>query len=158
MFSRLGPEWLEAKSSGAVPLDTLIRDGVRELADVGVLASRGPEEVAVLVWHYHDDAIPGPEARVRLVTAGLPEASTTATLTHYRVDDKHSNAYTAWLRLGSPAAPSPDQYAELLRHGELGTLEEGPTSVPVSAGRASVEFPLPRHGVSLLVFSNFTRQ
>jgi xylan 1,4-beta-xylosidase len=158
MFSRLGPERLSATSSGALPLDTLIRHGVREQADVGVLASRGPEAVTVFVWHYHDDAIAGPEARIRLITSGLPADASRAQLRHYRVDEHHSNAYAAWLRLGSPATPSPKQYAELLQSSELAALEASPASVALEAGRANVEFSLPRHGVSLLVFSDFARQ
>lgn len=155
MFSRLGPERLPASSSGAVPLASIIRNGVRERADVGVLASRGPDQVTVLVWHYHDDDVPGPEARVRVVTSGLPGTARTAKLEHYRVDDQYSNAYTAWLRLGSPASPGPEHYAELLSASALATVKDAPTSVPVSAGSASVEFQLSRHGVSLLVLSAF---
>jgi xylan 1,4-beta-xylosidase len=158
MFSRLGPERLPASSSGALPLATVIEQGVRREPDVGVLASRSPDRVTVLVWHYHDDDVPAADAQIVLASSGLPASMATAKLTHYRVDDDHGNAYTAWLRLGSPASPSPEQYAELARASELGTLEGSPSSVPIRAGNVSVEFTLPRHAVSLLVFSDFAPQ
>jgi xylan 1,4-beta-xylosidase len=151
MFSHLGPERLRAESSGAVPLPAMLEQGVRERADVGVLASRGRDEVAVLIWHYHDDATPGPEANVRLVVSGFPASVATVNLKHYRVDENHSNAYASWLRLGSPARPSQAQYAQLSQASELALLEGAPASVPIRAGNASLEFPLGRHGVSLLI-------
>jgi len=155
MFSRLGPERLTASSSGAVPLARMIAEGVRGAPDVGVLASRSAEQVTALIWHYHDDATPGPEASVRLVTSGFPASATRARLTHYRVDETHGNAHTAWLRLGSPAAPNPEQYAALERASALTSLDAAPSSVPIEAGRAIVDFSLPRHAISLLVFSDF---
>jgi xylan 1,4-beta-xylosidase len=153
MFSKLGPERLPAVSSGAVPLASIIQNGVREQPDVGVLASRGTKEVAVLVWHYHDDTTPAAEAHVRLVTSGLNARGNSVRVTHYRIDDTHSNAYTAWLRLGSPTAPTPEQYAVLSRASDLATLEGAPASLPLQDGQAELEFALPRHAVSLLVFS-----
>jgi xylan 1,4-beta-xylosidase len=131
---------------------------VREQPDVGVLASRDSDRVTVLVWHYHDDDIPGPDARVRLVTAGLPDSATSARLVHYRVDDHHSNPYAVWRSLGSPASPDPKDYARLAQASELTRLEGSPASVPVTQGTARVDFSLGRRGVSLLVFSEFNER
>jgi xylan 1,4-beta-xylosidase len=159
MFARLGQTKLPASSSGALPLANVIAHGVRDQPDVGVLASRDADRVTVLIWHYHDDATPGPEASVRVVTAGLPVSAKAARLAHYRVDDRHGNAYTTWLALGSPATLEPEQAAALARASVL-TPFEGATAnatVPIEAGRASVEFPIGRHAVSLLVFSDFGR-
>ena len=44
-------------------------------------------------------------------------------ITHYRVDQDHSNAYEFWRRLGSPIAPDDSAYAQLLKASELATLE-----------------------------------
>lgn len=154
MFARLGPERLAASSSGAVPLAEVLANGVRGAANVDVLASRSSDRVTALVWHYHDDATPGAEAAVRLVARGFPASATRARLTHYRVDETHGNAHTAWLRLGSPAAPSQEQYAALEQASALTALDPEPTPVSIESGSATVEFSLPRHGVSLLVFSD----
>jgi xylan 1,4-beta-xylosidase len=151
MLAKLGPEQLPATSSAAASLSTMIEQGVRGAPDVGVLASRGPRQVSALVWHYHDDDVPGPDATVRLVASGLPTSARAARLTHYRVDETHGNVYGAWRRLGSPAAPSAAQYAELEAASALGQLEGVPATVAIEAGTAHLEFALPRHAVSLLV-------
>ena len=44
MFARLGPEEVEASSSGEVPLARIVSDGVRDSPDVGVLATRARSE------------------------------------------------------------------------------------------------------------------
>jgi xylan 1,4-beta-xylosidase len=72
-------------------------------------------------------------------------------VTHYRIDDRHSNAYAEWLRMGSPVAPDPAQYAAMQRASELGVLEPSPAEVALKDGKATVSFTLPRQGVSLLV-------
>ena len=43
-------------------------------------------------------------------------------VTHYRIDETHSNSYSAWLKMGSPQKPTPAQYAELEKASELQEL------------------------------------
>lgn len=150
MFSRMGPERLAAESDGAVDLDTIIKQGVRGRPDVAALASRDSRRVAVLVWHYHDDDVPGPSADVSLVVEGLGTHGSTAKLQHFRIDGDHSNAYAAWQRMGSPQRPSPAQYAALEKASGLAPLA-APSTVSISGGRATIPFTLPRQGVSLVV-------
>ena len=151
MYALMGPERLRAASSGELPLDAIIAGGVRGAPDVGVLASRAPGEVAIMVWHYHDDDVSGPDAAVTLGVAGLPAGIANATVTHYRIDQQHSNAYAEWLRMGSPIAPDPAQYAALQQASDLATLEGSPSAIGVAGGNATVAFTLPRQGVSLVV-------
>jgi len=139
---------LSAESSGAVPLDAIVKDGVRGQADVAALASRDGNRIAVMLWHYHDDDVPGPEAAMELSVSGL--SSREATLTHYRIDETHSNTYAAWKRMGSPVAPTRNQYTALQAAGKLATLEPPPTVTP-DGGALIVRFGLPRQAVSLLV-------
>jgi xylan 1,4-beta-xylosidase len=151
MFSRMGADRLAATSDGAVDLDTMMKAGVREKPDVAALASRDARRVTVLTWHYHDDDVAGPDAAVTLSLEGLGLKQGKAKLQHFRIDTTHSNAYTAWQRLGSPAAPTAAQYMQLEAASELATLEGTPTSVDVVDGRASLKVALPRQAVSLLV-------
>jgi xylan 1,4-beta-xylosidase len=151
MFSRMGGRRLPATSDQASTLDQILREGVRGKPDVSALASLDGRRLAVLVWHYHDDDLPGDDARVDLVVTGLPAATTAARLEHFRIDDDHSNAFTVWKRMGRPEKPSPEQYAELEKAGRLARAGE-PESVTVKGGEAAVRFVLPRQGVSLLVF------
>jgi xylan 1,4-beta-xylosidase len=108
--------------------------------------------VCVLVWHYHDDDLPGPAAAVELSVGGLPADAGRVLLHHYRIDENHSNAYAAWKALESPSQPTPEQYARLERAAQLALLTS-PGWVRAEGGAAVVRFPLPRQAVSLLAFS-----
>src|SRR5262249_27636312 len=123
--------------------------GVRDRADVSALASLDEKQLCVLVWHYHDDDVPGPTAAVELTVQGLDKSLRQAQLRHYRIDGEHSNAYTAWQKLGSPAEPSAEPRAVVRKASDL-TLWEDPRAVEVRAGQVVVRFPLPRQSVSLL--------
>jgi xylan 1,4-beta-xylosidase len=137
-----------------VGLEAIIKSGVRGAPDVAALASldTAKRQVAVLVWHYHDDDVAGPDAAVALALAGLPAgAAHTARVTHYRVDEKHSNAYAGWKSLGSPVAPTRPQYTQLEAAAQLAPLTDAPASVAVTNGTAQLDFTLPRQGVSLVL-------
>ena len=150
MFSRMGGQRIPATSDGAIELDAIVKQGVRERPDVAALASRDARRATILAWHYHDDDVPGPAAAISLAVEGLGLKQGKATLQHFRVDTEHSNAYTVWQRMGSPATPSAAQYAQMQKASELAVLS-GPSSVDVADGRATIPFTLPRQGVSLIV-------
>ena len=149
MFAKMGGQRLNAQSSGAMRLEDIVRRGVREQPDVAALASLDGKRLSVLVWHYHDDDVAGPEATVELKLTSLPLANGAAKLDHFRIDENHSNAFAAWKRMGSPQAPSTEQYAQLEKAGQLATLGET-TPVRIASGEAVLKFPLPRQAVSLL--------
>jgi xylan 1,4-beta-xylosidase len=148
MFSQMRGRRIATESSAQIPLARIMTSGVREQADVGALASADDSTVAILVWHYHDDDVAGPDAAVSLSLAGLPAGG--IRLTHYRIDETHSNAYAAWRRMGSPIAPNDKQYQELLEASKLARMEP-PTPVRGESGETVMTFTLPRQGVSLLV-------
>jgi xylan 1,4-beta-xylosidase len=150
MFGKMGGRRLSVRSTAEVGLDTMLKDGVRATPDVSALASLEPRKLSVLVWHYHDDDVPGPEAAVELSVSGLPLPRGEARLQHYRIDESHSNSYAAWKRMGSPIAPNEQQYAELEAAGQLAAMEPVP-AVRVEGGAARVSLVLPRQAVSLLV-------
>ena len=151
MFSMMDGERVAAESSGQIPLDEILEKGVRDQPDIGTLASTRDGRLAVMVWHYHDDDLPGPDARVALDIDGFPSSVTTAVLTHYRVDFFHSNAYIEWQRMGSPVAPNERQYAQLEEASKLATVAD-PEKITLDQGNAALKFELPRQGVSLLIF------
>ncbi|MPY89984.1 MAG: beta-xylosidase [Luteitalea sp.] len=150
MFSQMASGRVAATSDAAVPLDAIIENGVRDRPDVSALASRDDNRLTVFAWHYHDDDVPGPAAEVKLALEGLPVTDTQARLQHFRIDGEHSNAYTAWQRMGSPPKPDAKQYAELEKAGQLATMGE-PSTIDVAQSRATVRFTLPRQAVSLVV-------
>ncbi|HXM42495.1 MAG TPA: hypothetical protein VN924_14675 [Bryobacteraceae bacterium] len=140
---------MKTESSGRVPLDTILAEGVRGKPDVDALAVRSDRGISVLVWNYHDDDVTSPEASVRLEIAGLPAAAARMRARHYRIDETHSNAWTAWKAMGSPQHSAPEDYARLAAAGQL-QLADSPRWAEVRAGTAMLEFSLPRQGVSLL--------
>jgi xylan 1,4-beta-xylosidase len=151
MMGKMDGDQLAVTSSGSIPLEQIVREGVHGSPDISAVASRKDQQIAVLVWHYHDDDVPGPAAEVNLVVRGFTGRDGPVRLVHYRIDENHSNAYAAWKRMGSPAAPSSQQYDELQTAGALSILEEGPKTVQVRGGKAELKFELPRQAVSLVV-------
>jgi len=150
MFSRMSGQRVAVESDGAVPLDAILKDGVRSKPDVTGLASVDRNNVSVLVWHYHDDDLPGPAAEVELVLSNLTLRAGTTRLRHFRIDREHSNAFAAWKRMGSPQQPTRQQYKQLEKAGQL-AMVSAPRTVRVRDGKATLRFELPLQGVSLLV-------
>ncbi len=155
MFGLMQGKQLPARSSAQVSLADILANGVGGAADVGVLASRNGDSIAILVWHYHDDDVAGPAAAVSLDVTGLRRAGTT--VTHYRIDGEHSNSYAAWQRMGSPIAPDKAAYDTLRAAGQLAKLADAETQVQKSGDTLRLTFKLPRQGVSLLVIPGAQR-
>jgi xylan 1,4-beta-xylosidase len=151
MFSRMGGKRLATRSSGEVPLDDIVSNGVRSATDVAAIASLDGRRLCILVWQYHDDDLAGPDATVQLSLEHLPVGVQGATLTHYRIDSTHSNAFTEWQRMGAPAEPNEAQYAQLQRAGKLAELVPAPAKLTIARRTATVSLALPRQAVSLLV-------
>ena len=150
MMSRMPSRRLAVESSGARTLEDIVANGVRGDADVSAMASRGENRVAILAWHYHDDDVAGPVAKVVLDVDKLPAGVSSVAVTHYRIDDEHSNAFAAWKRMGSPVAPNNVQYAALKAAGGLAELAPS-TRTMVTNGTVTLKFALPRQGVSLVL-------
>lgn len=149
MFALMDGTRVAAQSSAQVALDAVIADGVRNEPDVGVMATKAGDQVAILVWHYHDDDIAGPVASVDVQVSGLMWKEEVC-LTQYRVDGTLSNAFAKWKSLGSPQEPDEEQYEELVAASRLATVGS-PKRVEVRDGIVTLRFDLPRQAVSLLV-------
>jgi xylan 1,4-beta-xylosidase len=143
LYARMGDTRLGITNKGALPLDRVLHEGVRDAPDIGALASRRDDGVVtVLLWNYHDDDLPGPAARIHLT---LARAGRSRRAILWRVDSAHGDAFTAWRAMGSPASPDEGQRAALLRAAAL-----KPESVAVAAGGLTLS--LPRQGVALIEF------
>lgn len=140
---------IAVESSAGIAVEEILKAGVRDRPDIDALATRSDHNVSVLAWNYHDDDVPGPDAPVRLTVAGLPAAARRVLVRHYRIDQDHSNAYTAWKQMGSPQNPTPEQYGRLEAAGQLQLLES-PRWLWANNGQLQLEFTLPRQAVSLV--------
>ncbi len=149
MAGLMAGERVATTSTGEVPLGDLVSAGVRGTPDVDAFATRADREAAVMVWNYDDEDVPAAEANVHLTVTGIPASVKRVLLEHYRIDATHSNAYTAWQNMGSPQAPTPEQYEQLRAAGQLQLLTS-PEWLDVSGEKVTIETNLPREAVSLL--------
>jgi xylan 1,4-beta-xylosidase len=140
---------VKVESTSATDLETILKTGVRGKPDVNALASKGANEIAALIWNYHDDDVPAPAAPVRLTLSGVPLTAKRVLVRHYRIDQEHSNSYTLWKKFGSPQNPTPEQYAQLEAAGQLQLLTS-PEYVNAKNGQIELNFSLPRLAVSLV--------
>ena len=144
---------VRAESSGRISVDEIMKDGVHgNNPDVDALAVRSDRDISVLAWNYHDDDLPAPAVPVHLEIQGVPAGANRVLVRHYRIDDTHSNAFTAWKQMGSPQQPTAEQYQALEAAGQLQTLDS-PRWVEVHAGAVNLDMTLPRQAVSLLQLS-----
>ena len=138
------------KVSGDLKYDfKAIRDSsVRKAeTDINALAARDKNNISVMLWNYHDDDIKDNGSPVALTLKNIPAQK--VKLYHYRIDDNHSNSYEVWKKMGSPENPTPEQYKELEKSGQLELLS-APKTVTVKNGELKVEMQLPRQAVSLI--------
>jgi xylan 1,4-beta-xylosidase len=150
MFAKMSGQRLAVESDAGLNAEIILAKNVRGNPDISAQASLDTKKLSVLVWYYHDDDLPGPDAAIDLALNGIPLKNGNARLTQYRIDGDHSNAYAVWLRMGSPSALNATQYAQLEKAGQLAELAPAET-IRVEKGQARVRFDLPRQGVALLV-------
>jgi xylan 1,4-beta-xylosidase len=141
-----------AASSGAVSLDDKLAGGVGGRPDIDAMATASGREAAVLLWNYHDEEKDAPPSPASVTVRGLPRTVARVLVTHHRIDDTHSNAYTVWKAMGSPQTPSTEQIAELKSADGLEILES-PRWTDVQGGAVSIAADMPRHAVSLIQLS-----
>jgi xylan 1,4-beta-xylosidase len=149
MAAMLSGDRVSATSTSTVPAEDILKNGVRTQTDVDAVATKADHEASVMVYNYFDDELPAPDAEVTVKIAGIPAGVRRVRLDHFRIDQTHSNAYTAWTAMGSPQSPTPEQYAQLKAAGQLQTLTS-PQWLDVTAGAITIPATLPRESISLL--------
>lgn len=152
MLGLMGGERIQAESSDALSLDSVLSAGAGSAPDINVLATRDGRHVTALVWNYQDEDVPAPPALIDLTVGGIHSPTGKILLRHYRIDQFTSNAYTLWKEMGSPQEPSPEQLVRLKAAGQL-QLETSPQWLKVAAGDFNIKFELPSQGVSLISLS-----
>jgi xylan 1,4-beta-xylosidase len=129
---------------------------VRGEPDVGAFASVSDDggKLFVFLWHYHDNNLHFPDVAITATARNVPgvsKAGEKVKLTHWRIDNDHSNSYEAWVRMGSPQPPSQTQLGKLVKAGKLAMLHRPKTIRASKDGSFSVRTTLPIRGTSLLV-------
>lgn len=146
LLDRLGASRLDVSMGG---------DGGGGL--VSALAARDDDSgVGVLVWNSTLDQgrMAGDELLARDVSVTLTGlAPGSYTLTHWRVDEAHSNVFAAWRELGGDRDwPTEAEWEQLRASDELAEMEP-PRPLEVGTdGTAEASFLLPQPGISYLLF------
>ena len=149
MLAKMSGNRVAAVSDSAVALDDIVKHGVRDKPDVSALASSDGKSMQILLWHYHDDDVPGPAADVTLSIDGLAPGKDGVTIQCFAIDDEHSNAFTAWKQMGEPSQPTAEQYATLEQRGKLAEIDP-PKLETTGDNSMQLHLSLPRRGVTLL--------
>jgi len=149
MFGKMDGRQLPVVADAALPLDSILRSGVSDQADVQALATLGNDKLTVMLWNYHDDEAAAPATSVELILQNLPGHAPGLRVHHYRIDANHSNAFSAWKEMGSPQQPGPEQYRRLESAGQLEEMAP-PKPLNTSSEEWRMTLSLPRHAVSLL--------
>jgi len=151
MYAHMGTQQVAFESAGAQ--DTLAYAdlwGMDAPPDIGGFATlSGNKSLEVLIYNHHDDWDRRGEYAIDLEIANLPFASDKVRVTHYRIDQSHSNAYSEWLRQGQPIYPAPGQRAAIAARDGLELLAPS-QQFQLDSGKLRLEFSLPVHGVSLV--------
>ena len=150
MFGMMQGRRVEVKQNLAYDF-LKVRDGsVRGEPDINAFASKDQKEAAVMVWNYHDDNKPAPDSPVAIHLKGI--IAQRVLVQHYRIDQKYSNSYEVWKKMGSPKNPTSEQISTLEKAGQLQLLTS-PEWINVKNGELVMQFPLPRQAVSFLKIS-----
>lgn len=149
MFGMLKGEQLAVTSSGAESVQELQKRSAVGSPDISAVATKHGQSVDVLIWNYEDEDLPAAAAEVKLDVAGVGGRS--VKVTEYRMDGEHSNAYAAWLKMGSPQQPTATQVNELKKASELAVVRS--ENGTVTNGMISLTTSLPRQGVGLIHLS-----
>jgi xylan 1,4-beta-xylosidase len=119
------------------------------MPDVDAIATKADHQAAIMLWNYHDDDLPAESAEVVVTIAGIPTGVSKVLFEQYRIDDTHSNSYSVWRAMGSPQAPTPEQYARLKEAGQL-QLFGSPQWLDAIDRKVSIGTNLPRQATSLM--------
>ncbi len=140
MLNYLGPKRL--MSAGGTT-----GDGV----DALVTSSATDDEIQILVYNYFATPNTSGSDGVTVTVSNLPAAlaGREVFVTHFRVDETHSNPYSVWTGQGSPTNPTEAQWQAMRQAQHLALLQ--PASKATVSNTYTTTFTLPRQAGSLVI-------
>jgi xylan 1,4-beta-xylosidase len=122
-------------------------DGVDGMATM----SANSDELQILVYNYYQTLNTTGTDNVTINVSNLPAALANKELfvTHFRVDETHSNPYRVWTSQGSPTNPTETQWQALRQEQHLALL--APVSKMAVTTTYTATFALPRQAASLVI-------
>ena len=147
MFGMMKGHRVEVESSGGFTFSLVIDSGVhKSKSDINAIAARDKNAATIMLWNYYDDDLPAPDAMINLEITSVPAKK--VLVYQYRIDKSHSNSYEVWKKMGSPRNPSPEQFAELEKSGQL-QMTGSPEPKKTKSGTLKLPTDIPRQGVAL---------
>lgn len=128
-----------------------------ENPEISLLTSmKGKERLSVLVTNYQASSIEndGQMANVHLEILSPWPQGAEIEVKHWRIDETHSNGYTAFQKLGSPIKPSAYQRQKIEDRMKLAMLKD-PEQLKMDK-KFNLEFSLPCNGISLIEISKLS--
>jgi len=140
MLNYLGPQRL--MSGGGTG-----GDGVDAMATT----SSSGDELQILVYNFFATLNTSGSDDVTVTVNNLPAAlaGKEVFVTHFRVDEMHSNPHGVWVSQGSPTNPTEDQWRAMRQAQHLALLQ--PVSKATVSNTYTSSFTMPRQAGSLLV-------
>ena len=122
-------------------------DGVDAMATT----SANGDELQILVYNFFATLNTTGSDEVTVTVNNLPAAlaGQEVFVTHFRVDETHSNPYSVWVSQGSPTNPTEDQWRAMRQAQHLALLQ--PVSKATVSNTYTASFTMPRQAGSLLV-------
>ena len=150
LFAKMGRQRVALTSGRDLdPLAFADMNGTAEGPEIdGWATCDGGDAMQVLLYCHHDDWDRKETFDIDLRIDNLPMEGKVR-VTHWRIDETHSNAYAEWERQGRPDWPNEGQRAAMLARSGL-EFCEAPETALVHGGRLERRFALPTHAISLL--------
>ena len=122
-------------------------DGVDAMATT----SASGDELQIVVYNFFATLNTTGSDDVTVTVNNLPAAlaGKEVFVTHFRVDETHSNPYSVWVSQGSPTNPTEDQWRAMRQAQHLALLQ--PVSKATVSNAYTASFTMPRQAGSLLV-------
>ena len=148
MFGMMKGKRVKVFSNRGYDLKTAVDSSFRKnFTDIDAFACKDASAATIMLWNYHDDDINGSPETVEIFIKGIDAKQ--IQLSHFRIDESHSNSYEVWKKMGSPQNPTAAQVNELERAGQL-QMHISPQWINVVNGTVAIKMKLPRQAVSLL--------
>lgn len=113
------------------------------------MATRSGNKIQVMIYNYNE-SVDDKELKKVQLSVMLPSPGKYK-LTHYRIDENHSNAYTIWKSMGKPYNPNEAQMKQIKDRQGL-ELFEPERIIKLKNSQVTLPVELPHHSVSLFVF------
>ena|GEM_PF-1257549 len=120
----------------------------------GIATKNGNESVEVLIYHLDENDFENAangDKTVNLTIDNIP--FTEGLLQLYKIDETHSNGYTAWKNLGEPTQPTQQMLDHIKSHDDL-ELAESEQRITFPGGTLNKEIQLQNNSVAMLVVTN----